>query len=68
MFSYREILSVQEYVIVAQKPAHALIYRRSAQGRPQTLDSPDGVLELTSLGLTLPLARLYKGVSRETLP
>lgn len=68
VFSYREVLSIQEYVIVAQKPAHVMIYRRSEQWRPRTLDALEDVLELQSVGLALPLARVYKGVSPETLP
>lgn len=68
VFSYREVPSIQEYVVVAQKPAHVMVYRRSEQWRPQTLESLEDVLELQSVGLTLPLARIYKGVSGETLP
>ena len=68
LFSYREVLSVQEYVIVAQKPAYVMIYRRSEQWRPQILDSLEDILELQSVGLTLPLERVYKGVRAETLP
>jgi Uma2 family endonuclease len=68
MFSYREVPSIEEYVIVAQKAAGVTIHRRSEQWRPRVLQSLDDILELQSAGLTLPLARIYKGVSRETLP
>lgn len=66
--SYREIPSIEEYVVVAPKPANVVIYRRAQQWRPQTVEALDGVLELQSVGLSLPLGRIYKGVSGETLP
>lgn len=66
--SYREIPSIEEYVVVAPKPANVVIYRHAQQWRPQTVEALDGVLELHSVGLSLPLGRIYKGVSGETLP
>ena len=65
VFSHRKIHSIQEYVIVAQEPAHVMLYRRSRQWKPETLESLDAVLELQSVGLTQSLAKVYKGVSRE---
>lgn len=66
--SYREIPSIEEYVLVAPKPVHVVIYRRAEQWKPLVLDAPDSILELGSVGLALPVARVYKGVSAETLP
>lgn len=66
--SYREIPSIEEYVLVAQKPAHVVIYRRTDHWKPQVLESIDSALDLRSIGLTLPVARIYKGVPVETLP
>lgn len=66
--SYREIPSIEEYVLVGQTPAHVVIYRRAEQWTPQVLDSTDSILDLRSIGLALPVARIYKGVSMETLP
>lgn len=68
VMSYRAIPSIQEYVIVAQKPAQVVIYRRGEQWRPQILSSPEDTLDLRSVGLTLPVARVYRGVSAETRP
>lgn len=62
VIGYREIPSIKEYVLVAQKPAHVVIYRRTEQWKPRTLDSLEGVLEIRSLELTIPLIRIYKGV------
>ncbi len=66
--SYREIPSIEEYVLIGQKPAHVVIHRRAQQWKPQVLDSLDGSLNLQSVGLLLPVARIYKGVSAQTLP
>ena len=66
--SYREIPSIEEYVWVAQKPTHVVIYRRAEQWEPQTLETLDSTLELRSVGLALPVAKIYKGVCVETLP
>lgn len=65
--SYREIASIEEYVLVGQKPAHVVIYRRAQQWKPQVLESLDSSLNFQSVGLLLPAARIYKGVSAETL-
>lgn len=60
--SYREIPSIEEYVLVAQKPAHVVIHRRSEQWKPQILDSLEHVLELRSIELAIPVRRIYKGL------
>jgi Uma2 family endonuclease len=60
--NYREIPSLAECILVAQKNAYVTIYRRAEEWQPVILDSPDGVVELRSIGLKLPLARIYAGV------
>ena len=62
VFSYREIPTIQEYLLVSQKPAHLVVYRRAAQWRPQIMESLEEALELQSVGLTLPVACIYEGV------
>lgn len=66
--SYREIPSIEEYVVAAQKPIQVVVYRRAEQWEPQILETLESVLELRTVGLSLPLARIYKGVCVETLP
>ena len=66
--SYRGIPSIEEYVMVEQKPTNLVIYRRAEHWKPQVLDTLDSVLELRSVGLSLPVARIYTGVCPETLP
>jgi Uma2 family endonuclease len=60
--NYREIPSLEECVLIAQKNACVTIYRRAQEWQPVILDSADGVLELRSIGLELPLPRIYEGV------
>lgn len=68
MASYRGIPSVEEYVVVAQKPTAVMIYRRAEQWEQRVLESLDDVVELRSIGLSIPVARIYDGVCAETLP
>lgn len=62
LFGYREIPTIQEYLLVGQKPAHLVIHRRAEQWRPQLLESLEDVLDLQSVGLTIPVACIYRGV------
>ena len=61
--NYREIPSLEECILVAQKNAFVTIYRRAEEWQPVMIDSPHGTLELRSIGLELPLARIYHAVS-----
>lgn len=60
--SYREIPTIEEYVLVGQKPAHLTIYRRTEEWRPQTLESLLDILDLRSVGLAIPVARIYERI------
>lgn len=62
LIGYREIPSLNEFVLVAQKPAHVMVYRRAERWQPQILDSLEEVLELRSVELAIPVRRIYKGV------
>lgn len=68
VLNYRELPAIEEYVLVTQKPAHLVIYRRADQWRPQALLSLTDVLELRSVGMLLPVARVYKGISADERP
>jgi Uma2 family endonuclease len=60
--NYREIPTVEEYVLVAQHRPEVTLYRRSEDWRTQVLTQPDAVAEFRSIALTLPLGRIYEGV------
>lgn len=66
--SYRAIPPVEEYIMVAQKPTQLVVHRRAEQWKPEVLESPEDVLELRSVGLSIPVAQIYRGVCPETLP
>lgn len=61
-FNYREIATLEEIVLIAQKAAHVTLFRRSDQWRPLVLRSLEDALELKSIELTLPLERVYEGL------
>jgi Uma2 family endonuclease len=60
--NYREIPSLEECVLVAQKIAQVTIYRRAEGWQRLDLHSPEDTLELRSVGLVLPVARIYEGL------
>lgn len=57
--NYREIPSLEECVLVAQKRAQVTLYRRAENWSRVVIDSPEATLELRSIGLTLPIAQIY---------
>jgi Uma2 family endonuclease len=62
VMSYREIPSIKEIVLVSQRPAHVVIYRRAEQWQPQILDTLEDVLEARSVELAIPMRNIYRGV------
>ncbi len=61
--AYRQIETLGEYVLVAQDRVSVERYRRNGDLWTLTrLDSADCVLELESVGASLPLAEIYEGV------
>jgi Uma2 family endonuclease len=61
--NYPHIASLEEYVMIAQKPQRVLICRRSEDWIPVVVTAPDAVAELRSIRLSLPLQEIYDGVS-----
>lgn len=61
--NYREIPSLEECVLVAQKNAHVTIYRRAEEWKRVVIDAPEAVLELRSVGFELPISQIYHGIS-----
>lgn len=59
--AYRRIPALEEYVIVAQDVIEVTVFRREQGWEPHVLESLDSVLELRSIGLAFPVARLYAG-------
>ena len=59
--AYREIGTLEEYVIAAQESVEVTILRRSENWQPAVLESLDASLEFRCIGLTVPLAQIYEG-------
>lgn len=60
--NYREIPSLEDCVLVAQKNAQVTVYRRSEGWKRVIMHSPEDALELRSIGLVLPIAQIYQGL------
>ncbi|MGH8302626.1 MAG: Uma2 family endonuclease [Steroidobacteraceae bacterium] len=61
-FTYRELPSIEEIVLIAQKPAQVTVYRRKEGWAPVVLSSLEDALVLKSIGLALPLDHIYEGL------
>ncbi len=56
----REHPAVQEYVLISTKYQLVELYRRSPEGWLLHVFGPDDTIELASLGISFPIAALYK--------
>lgn len=65
---YRQIPSLQQYLMLDSTTVHAELYTRQDNDHWLLMETRDlaAVLELGSVGCTLPLARLYQGVALDT--
>lgn len=63
LFSYTQIESMEEYVLVAQERPEVEIFRRANQWRPEILQKAEDSLRLASLDFQMPLGAVYDGVS-----
>src|SRR5437762_591989 len=60
--SYRQIETLEEYVLVAQDRIEVTLFRRAIGWQPEILDRAEQVLLLPSLKFSLPIKSLYGGV------
>lgn len=58
---YRAIPTLEEYAIVAQDEPQVTLQRRSEQWRPMVYSAPEDIVEFRSIGLSMPLAKIYEG-------
>ena len=59
--AYRQVPTIQIYVIIEQKRIAATVLRRAEQGwRAEELEGPDSVLRLETIGFETPLRTLYE--------
>ena len=60
--NYRQLPSLEEYVLVAQDTPEVLLHRRSGDWLPQRCNTLEEVVQFSSIGLSLTLAQIYEGV------
>ena len=60
--NYRQIPTLEEYVLVAQDAPEVTLHRRAENWAPQWLSGLEAVAEFRSIELSLPLARIYEGL------
>jgi Uma2 family endonuclease len=59
LLSYRRLPSLQEYVLIDQNKAWVEVFRRTAAGWTQDIYQAGEVVQLTGVGLEIPMAELY---------
>jgi Uma2 family endonuclease len=59
--NYRHADSLEEYVLVSQRPMQVTIYRRGADWMPEVLTSPDAEVEFRSIEMKTTLETFYDG-------
>lgn len=62
-FTYRDLPSIEEIVLISQKSTFVTVYRRAEDWAPVILTSlEEQALELKSISLALPLRQIYEGL------
>jgi Uma2 family endonuclease len=59
--AYASLGTLMHYVVISQDKAEALVFDRSSGFAERGLGGLDSVLDLQAIGVSLPLADLYKG-------
>ena len=61
---YRELVSLEEYVLVSQEAQRVEVFRRMAnqEWRLTRYDGPDTSLPFESIGVSMPLSEIYLGI------
>lgn len=59
-FAYRQLPSLEEYLLIDQERQWVEVFRRCDEGWLQEIAGPDETVPLASLGLTLTLAEIYE--------
>jgi Uma2 family endonuclease len=60
--SYRQIETLEEYVMIAQNKIEITVLRRANQWQPEVLQDREQILQLRSLNFDMPLAAVYEDV------
>jgi Uma2 family endonuclease len=65
--SYKQIATVEEYVLLSQHTVQIAIYRRAENWVPRVHTGSDGIAEFQSIGLSLTLRQIYERTGLELL-
>jgi Uma2 family endonuclease len=67
-FFYRQIPSFKEYILVDSTKPFVEISRQEENGawKFETISDPDGQLFISSIGISIPMAEVYRNVSFQT--
>lgn len=57
--NYRQVPTIEEYVLAAQRSPEVTIHRRKENWAPRLLTGPEAMAEFRSIELTLPLTQIY---------
>ncbi|HEY1052043.1 MAG TPA: Uma2 family endonuclease [Prosthecobacter sp.] len=60
--TFIQLPSLEEYVLVEQGSMTVTVHRRSNEWIPDILTGADALLELSSIGFSMPLSLIYEGV------
>jgi Uma2 family endonuclease len=60
--NYRQIPSLEEYVLVAQRSMEVTVFRRGENWHPRVLSAPEDVFESRAVEVNVALANIYEGV------
>ncbi len=60
--SYRQIETLQEYILIAQDKMEVTVFSRTEHWRPEIVRAPEKTLRIKSLGFSLLMAKLYEGL------
>ena len=59
--TYQRVHAIEEYVLIAQNQPRIIVHRKAEGWRPMLYSSMDAQVEFRSIGLQMPLARIYEG-------
>jgi Uma2 family endonuclease len=60
--AYARVASLMWYVVIAQDAVEVLVYARASNFAEQRLESLAGTVDLPALGISLPLAEIYRDI------
>jgi Uma2 family endonuclease len=62
LMTYKQIPTVEEYMVLSQDTYEVVAHRRADKWVPQVIKGADAIVEFRSIGLSLPLTQVYEGL------